>query len=970
MHAYKKLEERFIKEIGGTGCLYEHIRSGAKIFNITNEDDNKVFSISFKTPPMDNTGLTHILEHSVLSGSKNFPTKEPFVDLAKGSLNTFLNALTFSDKTMYPVASRNRKDFYNLMEVYLDAVFYPKIYEHKEIFEQEGWHYEINSAEEELRFQGVVYNEMLGAFSSAEEILFSRIMEVLYKDTCYGFEAGGEPDCIPELTYENFLNYHKNFYQPSNAYIYIYGDERIDDLLEFMDKKYLSHFERGAVAKIELQRAFEEPQSKLWEYPVSSVEEEDGNAYLSINYVTGLATDPELTIAMDILEYILLETPASPMKQALIDSELGTDVIGNFDQGILQPMFNIVLKYSDLKHKNDFMKIVQKTLKSVVQNGIEPKLIDAAINSLEFKLREANGEDTPRGLLYGVRCMDSFIYNENPYVHLEYEYSMTKIREKAHSGYFESLIQKYLLDNPHSAFIALVPSHKLYHSRIQMQQEKMKQIKFELCEDEIDLLIEKNKRLKERQITPDLEEDLLKIPLLSLEDIRNVTERPQVNEKQIEDCGILYTVMNTNDIIYMELFFDTAAVKKEDLLHMVLLSDLLGLISTKEYSYGELSNEVDIHTGGISFDVDAYEDIIDGTLYHKFIVQAKTLSSNLEKLFSLIVEILNHSKYRSKRRILELLREIRSDMEIGFIDEGHEIAVKRLCAYFSEYACHMENITGLSYYDFIVKMEEDYDKAYPSLVRMLERNAKKIFTRKHLTVSIVCDEQNYKQFERYYPQFVDNIVQKVWKTEKYDSDPVDKNEGVINTGSLQHIAKGYNFKTLGYSYSGEMQVLKNILSLDYLWKRIRLQQGAYGVFARFEMGGNAYFVSYRDPMLRSTLECFDQAADYVKIFEVSDREMTKYIIGTISALDQPLSPEQTGQRNSEMYFRRIKSEDLAREREEILGTTVEKIRTFAPMIEKLMKQNYYCAVGNEVSLRNEETLFDRIFNVFDDKTNM
>lgn len=966
MSAYKLLEERYINEIEAVGRLYIHEKSGAKIFNIENTDDNRVFSISFKTPPIDNTGLTHILEHSVLSGSKNFPTKEPFVDLAKGSLNTFLNALTFSDKTMYPVASRNEKDFYNLMEVYLDAVFYPNIYTYKEIFEQEGWHYDINSKDEEITYKGVVYNEMLGAFSSPEEILFSRIMEVLYRDNCYGFEAGGDPDHIPELSYETFLNYHKKYYQPSNCYIYLYGNGNIDEMMKFIDEKYLKFFDRGNEFEISLQKAFETKENKILYYPVSSIEEEDDGTYLSLSYVTGMATDSELSIGLDILEYILLETPASPLRKALIEADIGRDVLGNFDQGILQPMFNIVVKDSNLTEKDKFIKIVNNTLKKLVRDGIEDKLIEASINSLEFKLREANGDDTPKGLLYGIRCMDSWIYNGDPFLHIQYEKALSSIKERSQRGYFEELIQKYLIDNVHSAFVALVPNKALSEARAASEAQKLQQYKKSLNEEELGRLLSSNLKLRERQIIPDSEEALLKIPLLSLSDISHSVDLIPILEKDINSTKVLHHSINTNKIVYLELFFDSSSIKYEELHYMTLLSDVLGMLGTKTYSYGELSNEIDIHTGEISFDVDAYEEIDTNRINPKFIVQAKSLDNKIEELLSIVENIINHTKFHNKKRIFEILREIKSDMEMDFIDEGHGLAVKRLSAYFSQYANYMEHLSGISYYNFINKLEENYDNSYPKIASILEKLCRKIFVKANLTSSIVCNAGVYEQFQGVYPQFVDKLLERMWKTENYVLEPVNKNEGIINTGNIQHVAKGYNFRALGYTYNGHMQVLKNILSLDYLWKRIRLQGGAYGVFARFEMSGNSYFVSYRDPELQTTLEVFDGASEYVKNFNISDREMRKYIIGTISGLDQPLSPEQVGQRNTEMYFRHIKPEIIKREREEVLCTDIAKIREFAPFIDKLMKHDIICVVGSEDVINNNKQLFNSVYNIFDD----
>lgn len=965
---FRLIEERYIKEMESTGRLFLHEKSGARLLHIDNKDNNKVFCISFRTPPIDNTGLTHILEHSVLSGSRKFPTKEPFVDLAKGSLNTFLNALTFADKTMYPVASKNDKDFRNLMDVYLDAVFYPKIYECPEIFMQEGWHYDINDAEEDITYKGVVYNEMLGAFSSPEEMLFSRIMKNLYPDNSYGFEAGGDPDFITELTHKKLLDYHRNYYHPSNSYIYLYGDVNIDKQLKFIDEEYLCRFDRVNVDSLPmLQKGFKEHGNKTYYYPVSSEEEEEDGTYLSLNFVTGEACDVELAIGLDILEYILLETPASPLRKALIDAEIGKDVMGNYDEGLLQPMFNIVVKDSNLDQLDRFLSITNKTLEEIVEKGIDKKLIEASINSLEFKLREANGEDTPKGLLYGIRCMDSWLYCEDPFLQLEYKNALNSIKSKAEEGYFEGLIKRYIIENTHSAIVILAPKMGLSEEKELIERKKLKEYKESLSVEELNELIDKNKRLIERQTLPDSVENLEKIPMVEIEDISRETVIPPLEIQEEMGTKVLYHRLSTNKIIYFDLIFDTRGVPEELLPYIALLSDILGDVSTKKYSYGELSNEIDIHTGGIAFSIEAYEEIDSKRFHPKFIVETKALSHKFQEVLELVLEILNNSKFNNKKRLLEIIRETKSDIEADLIDEGDSVAVKRLCSYFSDYGSYIEILTGISYYNFISDLEVDFNKKYKDIVKNLKTVKEIIFNKSNLIVSLVCDGEDYEQFSKNYQHFVDKFPDNVYKPVDYKLTNSIKNEGIINSANVQFVAKGYNYRTLGYKYSGTLQVLKNILSLEYLWNRVRVQGGAYGVFSRFEMSGNSYFVSYRDPNLENTLNVYSDMYAFIKNFEVSEREMTKYIIGAISSLDQPLTPCQMGQRSDEMYFRNITPEIMQRERNEILNTDKFKVREYAEFLKDIINQNYICVVGNERTIKDSSDLFEKVYNIFDNK---
>lgn len=965
-HGFRLIEERFIKEINSMARLYIHEKSGARLFHIENEDDNKVFSISFKTPPEDNTGLTHILEHSVLCGSRKFPTKEPFLDLAKGSLNTFLNALTFADKTMYPVASKNNKDFMNLIDVYLDAVFYPKIYECPEIFMQEGWHYDISKADEDITYKGVVYNEMLGAFSSPEEILMSKAMESLYPDTSYGFESGGDPKHIPRLKHNQFLEYHKKYYHPSNSYIYLYGNGDIAEQLRFLDMEYLNAFDKkDAECNLIIQKPFLKPTEDIIYYPVSSKDEEMDGTYFCRSYVTGNACDAELSIAFDILEYILLETPASPLKKALIDAEIGKDVIGNFNEGLLQPMFSIVLKDSNENEKNKFIDIIDKSLRDLVKNKVDKKIIEASINSMEFKFREAEGDDTPRGILFGVRCMDSWLYSEDPFLHLEYEATLNVIKDKAYDNYFEDLIEKYLINNPHSSHLTLVPRFGLAEERADVMRSELQEYKRSLTENELSKLIDDNRKLSERQLKPDSDENLEKIPLISLKDISPLVTMPPLEIR--EECGvdILYHNVFTNQIVYFDLLFDTSAVDREILPYMSLLSDVMGMVKTTKLSYGEISNEIDIHTGGIDFNVEVYEEVSSKKFHPKFIVESKALAHKLPHLIELLNDIINDSIFNDKKRLKEIIQETKSDLEMELMDDGHAVAAKRLCSYFSTHAYYIEILTGISYYNFICELEDNFNKKFNEIVKNLERVRQIIFNKSNLIVSLTCQEEEYKQFKEVFPQFVDKLHDEKSESVDYETPYFSKNEGFYTSGNVQYVAKGYNYRDLGYSYSGHMQVLKNILSLDYLWNRVRVQGGAYGTFARFEMSGNMYFVSYRDPNLMETITIYDEIESYINEFDVNEREMQKYIIGTINDFDQPLTPSQVSQRADEFYFRKITEEDMQRERDEVLKTKPGDIRKFTKMILDAMGKDYICVVGSERKIKENIKRFNKVISVFE-----
>jgi Zn-dependent M16 (insulinase) family peptidase len=966
-HGFKLLVQKDIKEINSKASIFEHEKSGARLFHLQNDDDNKVFAITFRTPPEDSTGLPHILEHSVLCGSRKFPTKEPFVELIKGSLNTFLNAFTFPDKTMYPVASRNSKDFKNLMDVYLDAVLYPNIYKTPEIMMQEGWHYELNNKEDELVYKGVVYNEMKGAFSSPESILMRKVQESLFPDTPYGVESGGDPDYIPDLTQEQFIAFHKKYYHPSNSYIYLYGDMNLEEQLQFINEEYLKDFDRIEVtSQIEEQLPFKEERRLELEYPISENEKEEDKTFLSLSFVVGKATDKILTANFEILEHMLLETPAAPLKKALIEANLGKDVFGSFDTSILQPALSIVVKNSNLEKIGDFKRVVFDTLRELVAKGIDKKLIESSINIKEFQMREAEFDGYPRGLVYGIKCMDSWLYDENPILHLEYEEAFEKAKTGLTEHYFEELIEKYILNNPHSSLVIVKPKKGLSEQKAQELNKKLSDIKGKLSDSEVIEIIETTKKLKIRQETPDSKEDLEKLPLLSLEDIERKAEKLPTVEKEYKGIKTLLHPVFTSGIGYVNLYFDSRVVPQDKLPYISLLASVLGKINTETLGYEELSNEINIHTGGIRFSGDAYSECGNSKVFHpKFVVRGKSLIEKLPRLMELTAEILSSSKFDDKKRLKELVQEMKSRMEMRMLQRGHTVAAKRACSYFSPIAKYEETLLGLSFYRFISDLEGNFESKAGELVESLKQLSKLIFNKNNLLVSFTSDEKDYAEFEKSSAKLLESLSNETPDYKEYSFDFKALNEGLMTSSKVQYVAKAYNFRELGYKYSGSLQVLKTIVGLDYLWNRVRVQGGAYGAFSSFSWGGNTVFMSYRDPNLTETLKAYDGAYDYVKSFDADEREMTKYIIGTVSELDSPLTPAMKGLVADEYYIRHITDEAVQKERDEIINTNKETIRGLADLIGDVTKQNYFCVLGSEEKIKANKAVFSSIINIFD-----
>lgn len=964
-HGFKLVEEKEVKEINSKARIFEHKKSGARLLSLQNDDDNKVFSIGFRTPPSDSTGVPHIMEHSVLCGSRKFPIKDPFVELAKGSLNTFLNAMTFSDKTIYPVASRNEKDFFNLMDVYLDAVFYPNIYKYPEILAQEGWHYELNSKEDEITYRGVVYNEMKGVFSSPEDILYRKIQESLFPDTTYGVESGGDPEYIPDLTQEQFLEFHRKFYHPSNSYIYLYGNGDLEKQLEFIDKEYLSKFERKEIdSHIDYQKPFGEIKEVKAEYPIARENAGEDKTFLTLNF--GFKeNNPEVYLAFEILEYLLLETPAAPLKKVLIEKNIGKDVYGFFDHGILQPVFSIIVKNSNENKKEEFKKIVFDTLSSLAKNGIDKKLIEACINIKEFKLREEDTRSYPKGLIYYIKAMDSWLYDKHPLTYLEYEETLSKIKSALTTNYFEKLIEEYLINANHGTMLILSPKAGLAEEKDERLKNKLKEYKASLSEEEIEEMINRTIALRERQTSEESKEDLEKIPLLSLEDINPKAEKLPLKEMRLGDNTLLLHNMFTNKIAYIKFVFDTRTVEEKLIPYIGLLSGILGKIGTENHDYSDLANEINIYTGGVAFSSATFiQNGTKGEYVPKFIVKSKALIEKVPKLLELLEEILVRTKLDDKKRLKEIIQEMKSRLEMAIFDAGHIVAANRLFSYFSPVGRYEELISGLEFYEFVEELERNFDSKVNEIIENLQEVERAIFNKKNLIISVAVDEEGYKDIEGNLENFLNKLRDNNLEIKEYNLEFKNKNEGLLTQGNVQYVVKGYNYRELGYGYKGSMQVLRTIESLEYLWNKIRVLGGAYGAFASFGRSGNMFFGSYRDPNLKETLEVYDKAEEYLKNFTVDDREMTKYIIGTISSLDAPLTPASKSEKALAYYLSKITYEDLQKERDEILGCTQEDIRAFADMIKDCMSKNYLCVLGNSSKLKENKEVFEELKEVF------
>lgn len=961
--SYEVLKEQELKDIHSKGWLLRHKKTGARVMLVENDDENKVFNIAFRTPPKDSTGVAHILEHSVLCGSREFPLKDPFVELVKGSLNTFLNAMTYPDKTCYPVASCNDKDFQNLMHVYLDAVFFPNIYEKEEIFRQEGWSYQLEKPEGPLKYNGVVYNEMKGAFSSPDEVLEREIMNSLFPDTPYGCESGGNPENIPELTYEDFLNFHKTYYHPSNSYIYLYGNMDMAEKLDFIDRHYLSGFDYLDVdSALKPQKPFEETRDLVVEYAVSENEGEEDNTYLSYSRTAGNAWDITTCLAFEVLDYALLSAPGAPLKKALLDAGIGKDIYGSFDDGILQPYFTIVAKGSNAGKKDEFISIIRKVLEDIVENGIDRKSIEAGINYLEFRFREADFGSYPKGLMYSLDILGSWLYDENEvFSQVEVLDTYDYLKKALSEGYFEKLIKEYLLDNSHGSSLVLIPKKGLAAVRERRLEEKLEAYRQSLSEEELRALVEKTAALEAYQEEEADPEALQCIPMLKRSDIDRSAGRLYNQELSVDESLLLYHDVCTNGIGYVDLMFDLKDLPAEKINYLGLLRSVLGFVDTENHTYGELFNEINASTGGILCGVEVFESAqVPGEFRAMFSVRGKALYPKLGFLFEMIREIIKTSKLEDTKRLYEIVAQTKSRAQAGLISAGHSTAVLRAASYSSPMAKFQDEMAGISYYKFIEKLEREFDQRKNEAVRELRALMNEILRPEYFCASYTGEQEALEEMKTQMEALKKVLCTAPKKLKNTAVCCEKKNEGFKTSGQVQYVAQTGNFRKKGFSYTGALEILKVALSYDYLWMNLRVKGGAYGCMSGFKRSGESYLVSYRDPHLRRTLEVYAGVPDYIRNFQADEREMTKYIIGTISGKDVPKTPQMKGNISKTAYFSGVTMEMLQEERDQILDATTEDMKKLAPIVEAVLEEQQICVVGSENAVEKAKDTFREI----------
>ncbi|MGL4731881.1 MAG: insulinase family protein [Clostridium sp.] len=968
-HGFKLLREENVKECKSIARIFEHEKSGARLLNLANDDDNKLFSIGFRTTPTDSTGVAHILEHSVLCGSKKFKTKDPFGDMYKSSLNTFLNAMTFTDKTIYPVSSRNHKDFMNLMNVYLDAVLYPRIYENHEILRQEGWRYDLDEKTNKLCYKGVVYSEMQGALSSPEEVICSDIYRSVFPNTTYQFVSGGAPEDIPNLNQKDFEEFHQKYYHPTNSYIFLYGDQNLEDCLKFINEEYLSNFNRIEIpSSIESVKPFANMSEIISEYSIGNEDDDKNKSFLALNFVFGETKNPKDYLTKEILYNMLIESSASPIKEALLKYNLGECTI-TIDEMNMDPtkqiLFPIVVKNADGKRKDEFKKIIIDVLKDIVKNGVDKDLLQASINSIEFMLREADPyKIANKGIYYNGRVLESWVYDGDPLAHVKYEEILNSLKEDISNRYFEKFIEENMVNNSHCSLVILNPKKGLEARKAKMLEQKLEEHKQSLSDEELNRLIERNKNLSEIQVREDTEEEKATIPKLPIDEIdKNVEKIPQ---EVIKKDGI--TILNhdiyTNKIAYMNLLFDANVIEEKYIPYLGLLADILGELDTKNKKYSNLVTEIYKNTGGISFENQVYTGINNNKDYQaKFNIKTKVILENIPVALNLINEIITTTKFDDKNRLKQVIQEIKSKHQMGIISRGHVVGMNNIFSKFCSSREYLERVKGSFYYNFICKLEKDFENNADEIKNNLIKIYNTIFNKNNLVISLVGSEEE----KNVLISNLDNVLKNI-EDNKIAKFNVSKNqskdvEAIVTSSNVQYVVKGFDFVKFGYKYSGKMRVLAKILDSEYLHKKVRLQGGAYGCYTELNNDGNMAFWSYRDPNILKAIDAYNEAYKFLEETSFNESDMENFIIGTIGSLYTPLTLEQKGEKATANYICNISYDDMQKEKNEILNTTLEDIKTYSQMIKYGMDENNCCVVGNENKINESKNIFKKISKI-------
>jgi presequence protease len=950
MHGFELLQEQEIAELNTRVRLFRHVRTGAQLLSLENEDANKVFGINFRTPPPDSTGLPHIMEHSVLCGSRKYPVKEPFVELMKGSLNTFLNAFTYPDKTCYPVASQNLQDFYNLIDVYLDAVLHPLIPEHT--LEQEGWHYEMESADAPLAFKGVVFNEMKGVYSSPDSLLSERTQQSLYPDSVYALDYGGNPEAIPDLTYSQFKSFHETYYHPSNAYIYFYGDDDPDQRLKIIDQAFAEFDARPVESEILPQPQFEEPRS--FTFPYDAGKEMDGQkSLMTVSWLLPDPLDPQRSLSLSILSHILVATPASPLRKALIDSGLGEDLTGGgLEPALRQMHFSTGLKGIAPGSAQKVEDLIMDTLRSLAEQGFDPDTVAASLNTVEFRLRENNTGSFPRGLGLMLRALSTWLYGGDPLSPLAFEAPLLAIKAALQDDprYFEKLLQEYFLENPHRVSVALEPDPEVGTRREAAEQKRLQDARTQLDDARLAALVERTRELKELQEAPDTPEALASIPLLARQDLDRQARQIPVEQTSQAGVPLLYHDIFTNGILYLDAGFDLHALPQEWLPYVPLFAAGLLEMGTQSEDFVRLTQRIGRSTGGIS--TTWYLSPAKGRGAAWLFLRGKAVTSQAGALLDILRDIVTTVRWDNPERFRQLVLEARSSLETSLTPSGHQVINRRLRARFNPYDWAFEQMSGVENLFALRQLEKQIEQDWAGVVGILQGIQSRLLVRENMILNATLDQDGWAQVRPQLDSLVGALPEAEPERNTWQPDPIPDYEGLSMPAQVNFVGKGAELYSMGYQLHGSVLAIVPYLRNTYLWEKVRVQGGAYGGFCVFDrLSGVFSFLSYRDPNLTGTLQVYDQASQFLQRLDLHESELTKSIIGAIGDLDQPLLPDAQGYTSLIWHLSGISDEERQQLRDEVLATSPADFKAFGEVLQKVCEAGVVSVLGSADALQ-------------------
>ncbi len=951
-HGFTLVRQAHIAELNTEARIWRHLKSGAQLLSMENDDENKCFGITFRTPPSDSTGIAHILEHAVLAGSRKYQLKEPFIHLVKGSLKTFLNAMTYPDRTAYPVASTNLQDFYNLVDVYLDAVFYPLITPHH--LEQEGWHFELETPDAPLALRGVVFNEMKGAYSSPDALLYRFSKQTLFPDNTYQHDSGGDPAAIPDLTYEQFRQFHTTYYHPSNALIYFYGDDDPTERLRILDE-YLRDFDQIEVeGPVALQAPFAEPRRFHFPYGVDAGTDLGKKAMVQINWLLPENNDMDLLMGLDLMSDALIGTQASPLRKALVDSGLGDDVTGGgLGVGLRQMTFAVGMKGINPADADAVEQLIFRTLERVAAEGFDPNTVEAALNSNEFALRENNTGSFPRGLSLLFRALTTWVYDGDPLAPLAYDGLLTNLKARlaANPTYLQDLLRHYLLENSHRTIVTLTPDPAHNERLAAAEKARLSAVEAELSPADREAIAANTAELKRRQETPDDPAALAALPSLQLSDLDKTVKTIPSELGTLGDSQLLYHDLFTNGIVYLDLALDMHTVPQALLPYVDLFGRSLIEMGTNTEDYVQLSQRIGRKTGGIyaTSMVNAVRGQSEASAW--FLVRGKATVSQAQELLDLLHDVLLTVRLDNRERFRQIVQKVRSRREASLIPSGNGYVASRLRAAYNQADWVDEQMGGIDYLFFLRQLEQQIEQDWPSVLAALEAVRDHLLNRQRAIANVTLDSQNWERFAPQLQGFLGalpaaNANHAAWQG-TYDA----SNEGLTIPAQVNYVGKGANLYELGYEYHGSISVIANYIRTGWLWEKVRMQGGAYGASIGFSKQSGVWtYTSYRDPNLLNTLAIYDQTAAVLRNLDLSQNELTLSIIGAIGSMDAYQLPDAKGY--TALVRHLLNESDATRQqtRDEVLGTQASDFHRFAEVLHEVNQQGRVVVLGSAAAI--------------------